>query len=270
MPSDGVILNGNTNIDEAAITGEPIPVMKKENDEVFAGTVNLRGAITVEITKGQEETLFQITQLVQSAQSENPPSQLFIEKFEGTYVNAVLIIVALMLFLPHYTLGWSWNETIYRAMVLLVVASPCALAASIMPATLAAIQNGARNGILFKGGVHLENLANLKAIALDKTGTLTKGKPEVTDVYFREDLTKESFLQYAASVEKYSTHPLGQSIVKYAIEQTNLPLIKPDSSEDISGYGAKTVLEGKKWKAGKADFVGAEEAHKFRKALPKS
>jgi len=268
VPSDGVILNGNTNIDEAAITGEPIPVMKKENDEVFAGTVNLRGAITVEITKGQEETLFQkIIQLVQSAQSEKSPSQLFIEKFEGTYVNAVLIIVALMLFLPHYTFGWSWNETIYRAMVLLVVASPCALAASIMPATLSAISNGARNGILFKGGVHLENLANLKAIALDKTGTLTKGKPEVTDVYFREDLTKESFLQYAASVEKYSTHPLAQSIVKYAIEQTNLPLIKPDSSEDISGYGAKAVLEGKEWKAGKADFVGAEEAHKFQEGI---
>ena len=265
VPSDGVILRGNTNIDEAAITGEPIPVMKKEKDEVFAGTVNLRGAITVEITKGQEETLFQkIIQLVQSAQSEKSPSQLFIEKFEGTYVNAVLIIVAIMLFLPHYTLGWSWNETIYRSMVLLVVASPCALAASIMPATLSAISNGARNGILFKGGVHLENLANLKAIALDKTGTLTKGKPEVTDVYFREDLTKESFLQHAASVEKYSTHPLAQSIVKYAIEHSDMPLIKPDFSEDISGYGAKAVLEGKVWKAGKADFVGAEEAHTFQ------
>ena len=160
VPSDGMIVEGSTNIDEAAITGESFPVSKKVNDEVFAGTVNLRGTITVEITKPQEETLFQkIIELVQSAQSEKSPSQLFIEKFEGTYVNGVLIVVALMMFLPHFLLGWSWNETVYRAMVLLVVASPCALAASIMPATLSAISNGAKRGILFKGGVHLENLA---------------------------------------------------------------------------------------------------------------
>ncbi|MGM9925613.1 MAG: heavy metal translocating P-type ATPase [Bacillus sp. (in: firmicutes)] len=268
VPSDGMIAHGATNIDEAAITGESIPVGKKVGDEVFAGTVNLRGTITVEITKAQEETLFQkIIQLVQSAQSEKSPSQLFIEKFEGTYVNVVLIIVALMMFLPHFVLGWSWNETIYRAMVLLVVASPCALAASIMPATLSAISNGAKRGILFKGGVHLENLGNLKAIALDKTGTLTKGKPEVTDVLFREDLSKETFLQYIASVEKYSNHPLAQSIVKYAAEHSGLPVIKPASSEDISGFGAKASFSGVEWKVGKADFVGVEEANAFQNGI---
>ena len=206
VPSDGMIVKGSTNIDESAITGEPIPVIKQIKDEVFAGTVNLRGTITVEITKGQEETLFQkIIELVQSAQSEKSPSQLFIEKFEGAYVNGVLIFVAIMMFLPHYTLGWSWNETIYRAMVLLVVASPCALAASIMPATLSAISNGARRGILFKGGIHLENLGNLKAIALDKTGTLTKGKPEVTAVHVRDDLSIDQFLQIVASIENTRT-----------------------------------------------------------------
>ncbi|MBD3107979.1 cadmium-translocating P-type ATPase [Bacillus sp. AGMB 02131] len=268
VPSDGMIVKGSTNIDESAITGEPIPVIKQIEDEVFAGTVNLRGTITVKITKGQEETLFQkIIELVQSAQSEKSPSQLFIEKFEGAYVNGVLIFVAIMMFLPHYTLGWSWNETIYRAMVLLVVASPCALAASIMPATLSAISNGARRGILFKGGIHLENLGNLKAIALDKTGTLTKGKPEVTDVIFRDDLTEEVFLQHVASVEKYSNHPLAQSIVKYAAEHTELPLISPDSSEDISGNGAQAILDGKQWKVGKKDFVGAEEAVQFQDGI---
>lgn len=268
VPSDGTIIHGTTNIDEAAITGESIPVSKKMDDDVFAGTVNLRGTITVEITKKQEETLFQkIIQLVQSAQSEKSPSQLFIEKFEGKYVNIVLIVVALMMFLPHFLLGWSWNETIYRAMVLLVVASPCALAASVMPATLSAISNGARKGILFKGGVHLESLGNLKAIALDKTGTLTKGKPEVTDVFFREDLTKEYFLQHIASVEKYSNHPLAQSIVKYASEHSQLALIKPDASEDISGFGAKAMLLGIEWKVGKADFVGTEEATTFQNGV---
>ena len=149
-----------------------------------------------------------IITLVQSAQSEKSPSQLFIERFEGTYVKTVLIVVALMMFVPHYALGWSWTETFYRAMILLVVASPCALVASIMPATLSAISNGARHGVLFKGGIHLENLGNLKAIALDKTGTLTKGKPEVTDVVFRDDLTEEDFLFHVASIENYSNHPL--------------------------------------------------------------
>ncbi|MEH6943931.1 heavy metal translocating P-type ATPase [Bacillus sp. JJ722] len=270
VPSDGMIIQGSTNIDEAAITGESIPVIKDVNDEVFAGTVNLRGTIIVEITKKQEETLFQkIIQLVQSAQSEKSPSQLFIEKFEGTYVNIVLIVVGIMMFLPHFVLGWSWNETIYRAMVMLVVASPCALAASIMPATLSAISNGARRGILFKGGVHLENLGNLQAIALDKTGTLTKGKPEVTNVVFRDDLSKEIFLQHIASVEKYSNHPLAQSIVKYAAKHSSLDLIKPTSSEDISGFGVKANLQGVEWKVGKADFVGIEEANKFQNGIAK-
>ncbi|WP_050614133.1 heavy metal translocating P-type ATPase [Bacillus testis] len=270
VPSDGTIIEGTTNIDEAAITGESMPVSKKVRDEVFAGTVNLRGTITVEITKPQEETLFQkIIQLVQSAQSEKSPSQLFIEKFEGMYVNVVLIVVAFMLFLPHFILGWSWNETFYRAMVLLVVASPCALAASVMPATLSAISNGAKRGILFKGGVHLENLGNLKAIALDKTGTLTKGKPEVTDVLFRDDFTKENFLQCVASVEKYSNHPLAQSIVKYAADNMNLSFIKPETSEDLSGFGVKAILQGVEWKVGKADFVGAEAAAAFQNGIAK-
>ena len=159
IPSDGKIVKGLTTIDEAAITGEAIPVSKSNQDEVFAGTVNLNGSITVEITKPTNETLFQkIIELVQSAQSEKSPSQLFIERFEGNYVKIVLVVVAVMMFLPHFLLGWSWTETLYRAMVLLVVASPCALVASIMPATLSAISNGARHGILFKGGVHLENL----------------------------------------------------------------------------------------------------------------
>lgn len=264
IPSDGKIFRGQTNIDEAAITGESIPVSKKENDEVFAGTVNLRGTITIEITKLNEDTLFQkIIQLVQSAQSEKSPSQLFIERFEGTYVKVVLSVVAVMMFLPHYLLGWSWTETFYRAMILLVVASPCALVASIMPATLSAISNGARHGILFKGGVHLENLGHLKAIAFDKTGTLTKGKPEVTDIIHRPDLTKEEFIFNIGSIESYSTHPLAQAITKYAKQNGKAELKKPENMEDISGWGVQAVLSGVQWKIGKADFVGRDEAEAF-------
>ncbi|MFJ7679658.1 heavy metal translocating P-type ATPase [Peribacillus sp. NPDC097206] len=268
VPSDGKITDGRTNLDEAAITGESIPVSKSIDDEVFAGTVNLRGTINVEITKPTSETLFQkIITLVQSAQSEKSPSQLFIEQFEGKYVKIVLTIVALMMFVPHFALGWSWTETFYRAMILLVVASPCALVASIMPATLSAISNGARHGILFKGGVHLENLGNLKAIALDKTGTLTKGKPEVTDVIIREDLNEEEFLFHIASVENYSNHPLATSIVRYAKTKIEREIIKPEDMEDISGNGVQAYFNGILWQVGKADFVGRNEAERFQNGI---
>src|SRR5690606_5571639 len=182
IPADGNLLTGHTVVDESSISGESIPVSKDSGDELFASTVNLSGAITMEMTKPNSETLVQkIIDLVQSAQSEKPPSQQFVERFEGNYVNVVLAVFALMLFLPHYLFNWDWNTTFYRAILLLVVASPCALVASIMPATLAAISNGAKSGIIFKGGVHLENLSAVRAIAFDKTGTLTRGKPQVTD-----------------------------------------------------------------------------------------
>lgn len=264
VPSDGRIKKGQTHLDEAAITGESIPVSKSIEDDVFAGTVNLNGSITVEITKKSTDTLFQkIIELVQSAQSEKSPSQLFIEKFEGTYVKCVLAAVALMMFLPYLLLGWSWTETFYRAMILLVVASPCALVASIMPATLSAISNGARHGILFKGGVHLENLSHLKAIAFDKTGTLTKGKPEVTDVLVADGYSPDEVLLKTASIEGHSNHPLANAIVKYTKKKLDTPLLKLDSIEDVAGFGVKATYEGEEWKIGKADFVGRIEAEEF-------
>ena len=264
VPSDGVIIKGHTNIDEAAITGESMPVSKGSDEEVFAGTVNMTGAITVQVTKMSSDTLFQkIIQLVQSAQSEKSPSQLFIERFEGTYVKVVLLVVIAMFFLPHFLLGWSWHESFYRAMILLVVASPCALVASIMPATLSAISNGARHGILVKGGVHLENLSHLGAIAFDKTGTLTKGKPEVTKVIVKEGLDQESLVWKVASIESHSNHPLAQAIVKYAKQTIKMDLFQPDSLEDIPGWGIKAQINGEQWKIGKAAFVGKEEVEGF-------
>ncbi|MEH7115533.1 heavy metal translocating P-type ATPase [Neobacillus niacini] len=264
IPSDGVIKNGYTNIDEAAITGESMPVSKGLDKEVFAGTVNLTGAITVQTTKTSNETLFhKIIELVQSAQSEKSPSQQFIERFEGTYVKAVLAVVLLMMFLPYFLLDWSWNESFYRAMILLVVASPCALVASIMPATLSAISNGAKRGILVKGGVHLENLGHLEAIAFDKTGTLTKGKPEVTNVIVDEKFDKSDLLWKTASIENQSNHPLAQSIVKYVKENSKRDLIQPENLEDVSGWGVKAEINGEQWKIGKADFVGRDAAHAF-------
>ena len=263
VPADGIIFKGQSSIDEAAISGEPLPVAKREGDEVFAGTVNLNGAITMEMTKPNSETLFQkIITLVQSAQSEKSPSQQFIEKFEGTYVKFVLLAVVLMMFLPHFLLGWDWTTTLYRAMVLLVVASPCALVASIMPATLAAISNGAKNGILFKGGLHLENLSVLKALAVDKTGTLTQGKPIVTDFIVREGLEKQHTIALLAGIEAQSNHPLAQAITIYA-KAEGIAQLPSASIEDIPGWGIKGFIDGVEYLVGKPDFVGEDEANTF-------
>ncbi|RWR11677.1 heavy metal translocating P-type ATPase [Siminovitchia fortis] len=264
VPSDGKIVRGNTTLDEAAITGESLPVSKGIQDEIYAGTLNINGSITVRVTKHNDETLFQkIIQLVQSAQSEKSPSQLFIERFEGKYVKAVLIVVSLMMFMPHYTFGWSWNETFYRAMILLVVASPCALVASIMPATLSAISNGAKKGILFKGGNHLEQLGHIKAIAFDKTGTLTKGQPEVANFIIREGQDSDQVLLMVASIEKHSNHPLANAIVNYTQNKITEPLIDLETVEDVAGRGIKAVINDESWKIGKEDFVEISEYDQF-------
>ncbi|WP_346216903.1 heavy metal translocating P-type ATPase [Caldifermentibacillus hisashii] len=258
IPADGCVIKGRTSVDQAAITGESIPVGKGLNDGVFAGTVNISGSITVEITKPSSETLFQkIITLVQNAESQKSPSQQFIDRFEGTYVKLVLAIVSLMLFLPHYIFGWSWNETFYRAMVLLVVASPCAVVASIMPATLSAISNGARKGILFKGGSHLESLGNLRAIAFDKTGTLTQGKPEVSQYLVKPNLEdeKQKILQIVAAIEKHSNHPLAQAIIRFATTKNQNVPFELDSIEDVSGWGVKAFFNGETWKIGKRAFM---------------
>ncbi|QIC47336.1 cadmium-translocating P-type ATPase [Lysinibacillus sphaericus] len=263
IPADGIIFKGQSSIDESAISGEPLPVLKREGDEIFAGTVNLNGAITMEMTKANSETLFQkIIQLVQSAQSEKSPSQQFIEKFEGTYVKFVLLGVAIMMFLPHFVLGWDWTTTFYRAMVLLVVASPCALVAAIMPATLAAISNGAKNGVLFKGGLHLEHLSVLGALAVDKTGTLTQGKPVVTDFIVRDGFDRNMALAILAGIETQSNHPLAQAITSYA-KAEGITALPSATIEDIPGWGIKGTVHNEEYQVGKPDFVNAQHANDF-------
>ncbi|MEG0384518.1 MAG: heavy metal translocating P-type ATPase [Solibacillus sp.] len=263
IPADGNIFNGVSTVDEAAITGESMPITKNIDDEVFAGTVNLNGVLTIRVTKPSTDTLFQkIITLVQSAQSEKSPSQQFIERFEGPYVKGVLIVVALMMVVPYYLLGWDWTTTFYRAMVLLVVASPCALVAAVMPATLSAISNGAKSGILVKGGVHFEHLSVLRVLAVDKTGTLTQGTPVVTDFIVRENLNKEDTLGIIAAIEAQSNHPLAQAIIRYAKAQ-NVSAIQNILIEDIPGYGIKATVDDQHYSIGKPDFVGSELARNF-------
>ncbi len=265
IPADGIIVEGTTSIDESAITGESIPVRKHLDAEVFTGTVALDGSIAIEITKRSDETLFQkIIQMIQSAQEEKSPSQLFIERFEGTYVKIVLVTVAIMMVLPHYALGWSWTETIYRAMILLVVASPCALVASIMPATLSAISNSAKHGVLFKGGVHIEGLSRVTAVAFDKTGTLTNGTPVVTDVHMTDQFDRKDILHIVGAIENESTHPLAKAITAYSLEQLGSPFsVDVTNMLTVSGKGVEATVNGKHFQIGSRSYVGSEVARQF-------
>lgn len=267
IPVDGAVIHGTTSVDMSAINGESVPVTKTVSDELFAGTVNLSGAIQMEMTKPSSETLFQkIITLVQNAQSEKSPSQQFIEKFEGTYVKIVIFTVIVMMFLPHYLFDWDWTTTFYRAIVLLVVASPCALVASIMPATLAAISNGAKRGILFKGGVHLEHLGSLKAIAFDKTGTLTSGKPVVTDFIVREHADPDKTLSLLSAIEAQSNHPLAVAIVNYA-EEEGIFQREHLQIEDVPGYGIRAWTESGEVLVGNPRFVGKELIEQFNDGI---
>lgn len=263
IPVDGSILSGMSSVDESAISGESLPLEKGPDHEVFAGTVNLSGALSIKVDKHSSESLFQkIIDLVESAQSEKSPSQQFIERFESIYVYAVLGVVALMMVLPHYLFDWDWTTTIYRAMVLLVVASPCALVASIMPATLSAISNGASHGVLFKGGTHLESLSSVKVIAFDKTGTLTEGRPAVTDLIVMDGLDKTETLSILRTIESLSAHPLAVAIQSFA-EQEGAGLLKGIEIRDIPGSGLEADWEGKTYRVGKPGFVGKAEAAAF-------
>lgn len=266
IPADGLIIKGETTIDESALSGESVPISKRIGAEVFAGTVNLNGSLHIEINTLPNETMFQkIIKLVQNAHEERSPSQQFIERFEGLYVKIVLITVAVMMFLPHYLFGWSWTDTIYRAMILLVVASPCALVASIMPATLSAISSGARQGILFKGGVYVEALAKLNVIALDKTGTLTKGEPAVVDSFIVPKQNLEELADIIYTIENESIHPLALAMKNWAEAQAGERLGLATTVQHHNGRGLAAEINGVHWLIGNAEMVGKQAANEFFK-----
>ncbi|MGY0039358.1 HAD-IC family P-type ATPase [Pedobacter sp. NJ-S-72] len=233
-----------------------MPVDKTKGDEVFSGTINGQGAIEISVTSPAEETvLAKIIHLVQEAKNEKPPAQLFLEKFEGIYAKVVVLIAVLLMVLPPYLLGWNWDQTIYRAMIFLVVASPCALVSSIMPAMLSAISNAARHGVLFKGGVHLQNIGGVKVVAFDKTGTLTVGQPKLVDILpFGSYSFRDELLRVTASVETLSEHPIAKAIVQAAIEK-NIPLTRPVGLQAIHGLGVQASLDLVEYSIGKRNMI---------------
>ena len=253
IPADGIIINGVTSIDESAITGEGIPVTKTEGHEVFASTVNSSAVLELRVTKPANETLFQrIITMVQTAQEQKSPAQHFIERFEGPYVKTVLLLVLLVILVPPLITNWSFTESFYRAMILLVVASPCALVASVMPATLSAISKGARNGILVKGGSHLETLGQVKAVAFDKTGSLTVGKPSVTDFLVSKTAEASHVLKAAYAIQSQSSHPLAKAVAAYAHADS---INQAEQVTDTAGQGMDGIWQGQKWRIGKVSYM---------------
>lgn len=253
IPVDGIVHNGATLVNEAAITGESLPVDKGLGDTVYAGTLNGQGAIYIEVTSRAEGTLFaKIISLVEQAQRQTPVSQQFIKRIEGIYVKGVIVVTIALLLVGPLAFSWSWPQTFYKAMVFLVVASPCAIVSSVMPAMLAAMSKSARKGVLFKGAAHMDQLGSIKVIAFDKTGTLTAGQPEVTEVYTVNDFEQLELLQACASAESLSEHPLARAIVRRA-EQEGLRLVAATEMRSITGWGIEATVDGQVWWIGKAD-----------------
>jgi Cd2+/Zn2+-exporting ATPase len=249
IPVDAIILKGKSVINQAPVTGESIPVEKTAGDKLFAGTINGEGALEAQVTRlAKDSTLARVMKLVEEAQTQKSPTQQTVEKFEKFFVPAVLIGTILVIFIPLF-FGISFHDSFLRAMTLLVAASPCALALGAPAAILTSIGQAARNGILVKAGAHLENLGRLKAIAFDKTGTITCGLPEVTNViaFPVADSSidnEQDLLRLAAAIESRSSHPLGQAIVRAATSR-QLTLPEVDDVESVTGQGIRSRYQQK-------------------------
>ncbi len=246
IATDGTVTEGSSSVNQAPVTGESVPVEKQVGDQVYAGTINAEGMLKVTATKiAAENTIAKIIELVEEAQERKGESQKFIERFGKRYSPIVLLIGLLVAIIPPLLFHLPWSDWLSRATVFIVAAAPCALVISIPITLVAAIGAGARMGILVKGGIHLENLATIKSVALDKTGTVTHGKPEVSEFALFEKTgktTESDMLSYAASLESFSEHPLARAIVRYG-KSKNLPSHDVSHWRSITGAGATGQIE---------------------------
>ena len=243
IPLDGIISEGLASVDQSSITGESLPLTKETGDFVFAGSLNTDGSLTITAThKAEDSTLARVLEFVKTAQAKKAKSQRFLERYEKRYALFALCFSSSLVFILPLLFGLSFQEAFYRALTVIVVASPCALIISTPASILAALSNGASKGILFKGGAHLENLAHLKTLAFDKTGTLTKGRLKVHSIELLEaSFNEDSFLSLAGSLESHSNHPIGKAIVKEAKDR-HLPLKTVKNFKLTSGLGVQGTL----------------------------
>jgi Zn2+/Cd2+-exporting ATPase len=252
IPIDGKVISGQSAVDQSAITGESIPVSKQKGDTVFAATLNEHGVIEIEVTKSAKDTtLARIIDLVESAQKNRAKTQRFLDAFEPKYAVSVVVFVLLLIFIPWLVFGFDFDSTFYRAMTVLVVASPCALIISTPASIISAIANGAKNGILFKGGAYVEQTVEIDTLAFDKTGTLTIGKPAVTDLIVfnngsidsSSDRYRENMLAIAAGCEQYSEHHLADAILNEAMNRGVSP-VKVENMTSTPGQGVRADMNG--------------------------
>lgn len=243
---DGLVVTGRSSVNQAPVTGESVPAEKEVEDDVFAGTVNGEGALEVRSTKtASDTTLARIIHSVEEAQATRAPSQTFVDRFARVYTPAVVATAVTLAVLPPL-LGWgAWGEWVYRALALLVVACPCALVISTPVTVVSALAGGARRGILIKGGLHLENAGRARVIALDKTGTLTEGRPEVASVVPIDGATASHVLGVAASAEARSEHPLATAVLRHAAEE-GVAIPRAADTRAIAGRGVEALVEDRR------------------------
>jgi Cd2+/Zn2+-exporting ATPase len=253
---DGEVVSGHSSVNQAAITGESAPVLVQQGSIVYAGSLNERGALRVRVSSAFEDTvLARIGHLVAEAQLNKPPVQQFVDRFARVYTPAVLALAVILAVVPPLILNGPFTDWFYRSLVLLVIACPCALVISTPVTIVSAITFAARQGVLIKGGVHLETMARLRSMVFDKTGTLTSGKPRVTDVLVLNSIPREEAIRLAAAMEYHSEHHLAAAIVAEAeagsIEYESTPV---ESFESIPGLGIRAMIEGRRYYLGNKRF----------------
>ncbi|MGT2887038.1 heavy metal translocating P-type ATPase [Streptococcus didelphis] len=251
VPIDGKLLSPFGQFDESMVTGEALIVEKNREDQLIGGTINQGQTIEMLVTVENENTLFaKIVSLVESAQEKKSKTASFIDNLEDSYVKLVLILVPSFIVISHFALDWTWLSSFYRGMILLTVASPCALIASSTPASLSAISRAARKGLVIKGGDIMDNMGDIKAIVMDKTGTLTQGKPSVLDAHYLGD--KDLIDSLVKTAEGASSHPISKALLAFIGSKTRLIL---DSNEEIAGKGFLLSYQGQQWRIGKKSFI---------------
>ena len=255
VPLDGVVAVGESAVNQAPITGESVPVDKKPGDTVFAGTINGEGSLEVRVTKpAGDTTLARIIRLVAEAQEQKAPTQRFVDVFARYYTPAVTVMALLVFLVPPLLMGGEWSAWLYRACVLLIIACPCALVISTPVSIVAGLTALAKRGVLVKGGAHLETIGGLKALAVDKTGTITEGKPKVLGIDLANAQSDTDVLRIAAALDDHSAHPLAKAVVAYVKEQ-KVSFTQAENYLARSGRGSEGVVDGHVYFVGNHRFT---------------
>ncbi|KZX16959.1 heavy metal translocating P-type ATPase [Methanobrevibacter filiformis] len=262
IPIDGVIINGNTSINQASITGESLAVSKAEGDDVYSSTINEEGYIEIKVTKTSENTIFaKIINLIKESEEKKAKIDLFIDKFAKYYTPTVVLIAIFIAIIPPVVLKEPFLQWIYRGLVLLVISCPCGLVISTPVSMVSAITAGTRNGIIIKGGEYIEELARIKAILFDKTGTLTEGKLEINTITPHKIITKEKLIEIACSIEGKSKHPIAKAFNEYK-QNNDINVKEVHNFESIAGKGLKGVINNETYYIGKKDLFDYNESLK--------